>query len=136
MFVSILRRKAESAGGGVEEFSTYKTCLSQTCHCGKIKKKSLSERWHRCLCKVCAQRDLYSAYLALFVEEDRLSICQAKKAWPVAEPLLERAVFRLNQQAKGKVRLSSFGLGQRQSLSHVKEESLLAEAADVVSFLS
>ena len=79
LFVSSLRRKAESAGGKVEEFSTYRTKLSQTCHCGKREKKKLSQRWPDCSCGVEAQRDLYNAYLAKFVEEENLDTFQAKK---------------------------------------------------------
>ena len=109
-----MRRKAESAGGQVEEFSPYKTALSQTCHCKKQKKKNLSQRWHHCICGVIAQRDLYSAYLARFVKNNTLNTSQAQECWAAAGPLLERAVLRLNQQAKGKLRLSSFGLSQRQ----------------------
>ena len=131
-FVSILRRKAESAGGEVIEFSTYQTKLSQTCHCGRIKKKQLSERWHICPCGTEAQRDLYSASLALFVENDQLDTCQAKEAWPVVGPLLECAVSSLDKLVKGKSRLSSFGLGQRQNQSHIKGESLSVKAMDVV----
>jgi putative transposase len=132
MFISLLRRKAESAGGFVEEFSTYRTKLSQTCHCGKQTKKKLSERWHHCSCGIYAQRDLYSAHLARFVEGNHLDTSQASKAWPAAEPLLEHAVSRLNQLANGKARLSSFGLDQRKSRSHVKGGSLSIEAVDVV----
>lgn len=121
LFVSILRSKAERAGGQVEEFSAYKTALSQTCHCGIKKKKKLSERMHLCKCGVKSQRDLYSAYLARFVEKNNLNTLLAYKSWVAAGPLLERAVLRLNQQAKGKSRLSSFGLNQRQSLSHAKD---------------
>jgi putative transposase len=132
MFVSLLRRKAESAGGSVEEFSTYKTKLSQTCQCGSQKKKSLSDRWHSCACGVKAQRDLYSAHLARYVEKDKLDTCQAANAWTAAEPLLERAVSMLMQQANRKACLSSFGLGQRQSLSRAKGGPLSVEAVDVV----
>lgn len=132
MFVSLLSRKAESAGGKVEEFSTYKTALSQVCQCGKRKKKLLSERWHTCECGIKVQRDLYSSYLAYFVENETLNTSQTELYWPVAEPLLEHAVLRLNEQAKGKARLSSFGLGQRQSPSHVRGESPVFEAVDVV----
>ena len=127
MFVGLLRRKAESAGGAVEEFSTYKTKLSQTCQCGKRKKKSLSERWHQCDCGVVAQRDLFSAHLARFVEKDQLDTCQAQQAWPAVEPLLERAVSSLEQRTKGKIRLSSFGFDQRQSPSRAKGGSLPVE---------
>ena len=132
MFVSLLRRKAESAGGTVEEFSTYRTKLSQTCHCGKQTKKKLSERWHQCSCGVYAQRDLYSAHLARHVEENHLDTSQALKAWTAAEPLLEHAVSSLNQLANGKARLSSFGLNQRKSWSRAKRGSLPVEAVDVV----
>ena len=45
MFMEILRRKAENAGGSVIEFSTKTTKLSQYCHkCGKYTKKPLSQR--------------------------------------------------------------------------------------------
>jgi transposase len=59
MFVSILHRKAENAGGKVIEFSTKTTKLSQTCQCGNIIKKPLSQRRHICpVCGIKAQRDL------------------------------------------------------------------------------
>jgi len=133
MFVSIIRRKAESAGGVVEEFSTYTTCLSQSCHCGLRKKKKLSERWHNCDCGVSAQRDLYSAHLACHVHNNHLDTNQALEAWSAAEPLLERAVSRLSELASGKNYFSSFGHRQRQSESHAKEGSVPVEAIDVVS---
>lgn len=133
IFVSMLRRKAERAGGVVEEFSTYKTFLSQICHCGQRSKKPLSERWHSCSCGVRAQRDLFSAHLARHVNNESLNTNQATVAWTAAEPLLERAVLRLNKLANGEVFLSSFGLSQRQSQSHAKERSLPIEATDVVS---
>ena len=47
MFMEILRRKAENAGGSVDEFSTRTTKLSQYCHkCKKYTKKPLSQRVH------------------------------------------------------------------------------------------
>ena len=49
-----------------------------------------------------------------------------------AQPLLQRAMSRLNQQAIGSQRLASFGLGRRQSLSHAKENTKFVEAIDVV----
>ena len=67
----------------VTEFSTRTTKLSRTCHCGQVRKKSLSLRWHRCPeCGATAQRDLYSAFLARFVLEDRLKAGEAAQAWP------------------------------------------------------
>ena len=132
LFVSLLKRKAASAGGYVEECSPYQTCLSQVCVCGRKKKKKLAERWHHCPCGASAQRDLFSAYLASHVNKDKLDISQAEKDWVAAQPLLQRAMSKLNQQAIGKSRLASFGLGQRQSLSHAKENMKVVEAIDVV----
>ncbi len=133
MFMQILRRKAENAGGRVIEFSTYDTKLSQTCHrCGAIKKKPLSERWHRCPCGIEAQRDLYSAFLALHVHNEILDKPQANLAWAGAEPLLKQALSRLKQTAIGKQRLACFGLDQRQSCSPVEGGSADSEVRNVV----
>jgi transposase len=70
MFVSHLKSKAERAGGQVVEIPTHSTKLSQTCQCGRVKKKTLKERVHRCECGVVAQRDLYSALLAKHIEPE------------------------------------------------------------------
>ena len=135
MFVSTLRRKAENAGGKVTEFSTKSMKLSQTCHCGEIKKKPLSQRQHNCKCGVTAQRDLYSAYLAKHVSNDILDTCQATEAWPGANLLLERAVSRVQQQAvNGRILPASFGITRRQNRSHVKDGSTTVEAGNIFSF--
>jgi len=86
----MLRRKAESAGGAVEEFPTRTTRLSQICHgCGQLKKKPLSLRIHECECGVGpVHRDLYSAFLARFVRQGELDVCQAQRAWPAGKHLL------------------------------------------------
>ncbi len=93
MFVAALRRKAEACGGGVIEFSAYRTRLSQFDHTtGEYLKKPLSQRVH-----VLGdgsgevQRDLYSAFLARFVEADTLDARSAALAFPSAKPLLRRA---------------------------------------------
>jgi transposase len=136
-FISHLRDKAERAGGQLVEFGTFHTRLSQTCHCGQQKKKPLSQRWHSCDCGVGpVQRDLYSAYLAYHIEDNRLDTNQAQKAWSGAEALLERAVFKLNEIASSQPWLASFGLHQRQSGSHVKERSTGTDVSDVVRFSS
>lgn len=136
MFIDRLRRKAERAGGGLIEFSTRSTKLSQTCHgCKPLRKKKLSERIHECGCGVGpVQRDLYTAYLSCFVRSNILNKSQAERAWPDAEPLLRGALLSLNQTTKGKLRLASFGLSQvqRQSGSPLKDGSMPIEAADVV----
>ena len=120
MFVSMLRRKAENAGGKVNEFSAY-NALSQVCHCGLRKKKSLSMRWHKCDCGAYAQRDLYSAFLARYVQDNTLDTSHALNAWPTVKPLLDRAVSSVKQSASGWLP-SSFGV-QRQSGSHGKDGS-------------
>ncbi len=133
LFLSILNRKAENAGGKIEYINTRKTALSQICHnCGIKEKKSLKTRWHKCECKISAQRDLYSAFLARYVKNDTLDISQAKKAWPSANRLLEQAISRLNKTAIGSKRLSTFGLNQSQSGSLVKDRSIISDAKDVV----
>lgn len=106
-FVEMLRRKAESAGGKVEEFSTRATALSQTCLCGRREKKSLSQRIHMCPeCGVQAQRDLFSAFLARFVEDETLDLSKAGELWPGADSLLGRALDVANGRATV---LASFG---------------------------
>ena len=137
-FLSKLKYKAENAGIKFDEFSTYKTYLSQICHnCLKKEKKPLSQRWHKCICNINpTQRDLYTAYLSRFVENNTLNIGQAKKNWPGAHPLLEQAMLRLKQIASGKNYFASFGLNeklnQRQSDSLAKDRSNLNETKNVV----
>ncbi len=140
MFISMLRRKAENAGGKVTEFSTRSTKLSQTCHCGAVAKKPLSQRWHACSCGASSQRDLYSAYLAKYVSNDFLDTRQAAAAWPGANLLLERAVLRVQHEAaNGRVHPASFGIdntranttNRRQSCSPVKNGSTTVDAGNV-----
>jgi putative transposase len=133
-FVAHLRRKAESAGASVVEFPTRTTRLSQMCHnCGAVAKKPLSQRWHVCDCGVVAQRDLYSAFLATCVEGERLDAGRAREAWPGVDALLQAALSRIEQPARGQLLPSSFGLsGQRQSRSPVEAGANAAEAQDGV----
>ncbi|MFB8787398.1 MAG: transposase [Potamolinea sp.] len=113
MFVSHLISKAERAGGKVVEIPTYNTKLSQTCQCGRLKKKKLSERVHQCECGVIAQRDLYSALLAKHTEPDTfvLQVNQLVKDWQSAELRLQAAWRTATdiQPATGGIRPSSFG---------------------------
>lgn len=101
MFVELLKRKAENAGGKVEEIDTYKTKLSQTCHCGAVNKKLRGQRWHICDCGVTAQRDLYSAYLAGFVENNLLIANQAQKAWQGMDIALRTAMSNIKHSSSG-----------------------------------
>lgn len=117
MFVELLRRKAENAGGGVEEINTWTTALSQSCQCGRREKKPLKDRWHRCPCGVEAQRDLYSAYLACFVDDHQLMADQASKAWSGMDIALRTAMDCVQLPMSGRLP-ASLGLkeqGQRKS---------------------
>lgn len=96
-FEKRLKDKITLLGGKYQEINTYKTKLSQTCICGKIHKKQLSERTHNCLeCGTIMQRDLFSAYLALFVSStNKLNLKQAKKNYPNYEPILNQCLEQL-----------------------------------------
>jgi len=114
MFVSHLRNKAERAGGQVVEIPTHSTLLSQTCQCGRVAKKKLNERVHKCECGVVAQRDLYSAFLAKHIEPDTfvLQVSQLVSDWHSVELRLWaawRTATECNQPATGRVLPSSFG---------------------------
>ena len=117
-FVARLTYLAESAGGQIIAINARRAKLSQTCVCGAVKKKPLSQRWHSCPCGVSAQRDLFSAFLAQFVAPDTslLNAGHAAVAWPGWEPILQAAyeqVMSHNQLASGQPRLSSFGVRPR-----------------------
>jgi transposase len=113
IFVSHLVSKAERAGGRVVEIPTYSTKLSQTCQCGRVKKKTLKERVHRCECGIVAQRDLYSAFLARHIDPDTfvLQVNQLLDDWQSAQLRLQAAwrTATENQPATGRIRPSSFG---------------------------
>src|SRR5258708_6651336 len=114
MFVERLSRLAGSAGGTIVPINPWRARLSQTCHCGRVKKKARSERWHTCeQCGASAQRDLFSAQLARFVDPDTslLDAGQAHAAWPGWEPTLQAAYEQAitNQPASGRRLPTSFG---------------------------
>ena len=113
MFVSHLINKAQRAGGRVVEIPTHSTKLSQTCQCGRVRKKKLSERVHQCECGVVAQRDLYSALLAKHIEPDTfvLQVSQLVDDWQSVELRLQAAWRTATEfkPATGRTRPSSFG---------------------------
>src|SRR5712691_2094782 len=113
MFVERLSRLAESAGGTIVPINPWRAKLSQTCHCGRVKKKARSERWHVCSCGASAQRDLFSALLARFVDPDTslLDAGHAQAAWPGWEPTLQAAYEQAihNQPARGRRLPAAFG---------------------------
>ncbi|MEJ7648593.1 MAG: transposase [Nakamurella sp.] len=128
MLVELIRGKAESAGGGLLEYSTYTTRLSQACVCGALVKKPLVQRVHRCPCGVVAQRDLFSAFLGLFVHRqpdpqvpgalvDVLDLEQAKMAWSSAhevEWMPGSSTSTAGRKQRGQVRPS------RRSVARIK----------------
>jgi hypothetical protein len=73
MFVSLLTRKAESAGAKVVELNTWTLKMSQYDHITEVcTKKPLSQRWHTLAkSKTLVQRDCYSAFLAKNVFENQ-----------------------------------------------------------------
>ena len=103
LFMATLRRRATEAGGGVLEFSTRKTRLSQFDHTtGDYVKKPLSLRIHVLRDGSGEiQRDLYSAFLARFVSRDTLDARKVAMAFPDAKPLLGQAASGWNQSASG-----------------------------------
>jgi transposase len=112
LFVSHLKNKAERAGGRVVEIPTHSTKLSQTCQCGRVKKKKLKERVHSCECGVTAQRDLYSALLAKHISPDTfvLQVSQLIEDWQSAEQRLQaawRTATENHQPATGRILPSS-----------------------------
>jgi transposase len=113
-FVKMLRRKAESAGGVAHEFPTHTTRLSQACLCGAVEKKPLSQRWHRCSCGVVMQRDLFSAFLALCVEDEKLNAEKAGEIWPGLESVLWAALSEMKSVSGAAILPASVGL-QRQN---------------------
>jgi putative transposase len=83
-----LKRKAENAGGSFTKFSTQKTALSQTHLTGERIKKSLSERVHHDQSGIVMHRDLFSAFLARYVDENQLSLQDAVNQYPGMESSL------------------------------------------------
>ena len=89
---SELFRKAESAGGSFQKFSTRKTALSQTHLNGERIKKSLSQRVHKDNSGIVMHRDLFSAYLARYVnDDDCLSLQDARQEYQRSESILRSA---------------------------------------------
>ncbi|MBT2701120.1 hypothetical protein J7E79_27930 [Bacillus sp. ISL-40] len=111
IFLKMLKRKVESQGGRFREFPTYSTKLSQTCHCGAIKKKRLMDRWHIYECGVVAQRDLYSAFLARYVtKSNQVDLQQAEKEWLQLSNVLNECISNLENMKLKRKLISTFGV--------------------------
>jgi hypothetical protein len=104
MLIEHLRRTVAKTGGILHEFPTRTTKLSRYCHgCRTYAKKALSERFHICSCGIGpVQRDLYSAFLAAYLDPpDYLpSSAQYTVYWEGADLRLRAALERLHQRAK------------------------------------
>ncbi|HEY4163038.1 MAG TPA: hypothetical protein VGM59_08230 [Dongiaceae bacterium] len=106
MFVSMLKRKAAGTGARIIEFATRNTRLSQFCRVsGEYVKKPLSQRHHAFPDGSCVQRDLYSAWLERFVEEDTLDASRLDKgghfaAWESPSSSPRNCAPRSNRCAK------------------------------------
>ena len=103
MFVSLLTRKAESAGGKVVELNTLALKMSQYDHITELcTKKPLSQRWHTLgASSTLVQRDCYSAFLAKHLIENQHKSSQLHEGWATAEPLLRRAGLCVEQSESG-----------------------------------
>lgn len=89
--------------GSSGPFSTQKTALSQTHLNGKRIKKKLSQRVHHDeMLKKDFHRDLWSAFLARYVNDDLLSLQDAKNEYPGMESYLTEA-WKLYQQQTNQV---------------------------------
>jgi putative transposase len=111
MFLKMLKLKVESQGGRFREFPTYSTKLSQTCHCGEIKKKRLKDRWHSCACGVHAQHDLYSAFLARYVtKSNHVDFQKAENDWIQLSNVLDECISNLKNRKSERKFISTFGL--------------------------
>ena len=113
MFLDHLRRTVASTGGTLSEFPTRSTKLSQYCHgCKTYIKKPLSQRWHECPCGIGpVQRDLYSAFLAAYLDPPDTIPSIAHEEWEGADLRLRAAVEELQQRAnEGQVVPRSVGI--------------------------
>ncbi|UWZ79794.1 hypothetical protein L9S41_19310 [Geoalkalibacter halelectricus] len=77
------RRKAESAGGEVRDLNTRTLKMSQYDHpTGQYRKKPLSQRWHLLGDEsAIVQRDIYSAFLARCVIDNRHHPSHIRGGW-------------------------------------------------------
>ena len=116
MLIDHLRRTVVSTGGTLHEVPTRTTKLSQYCHgCGAFVTKPLWQRWHQCPCGIGpVQRDLYSAFLAAYLDPARdfiPSCAQYVVPWEGAEARLVAAHERAKERAKeGQVMPRSMGI--------------------------
>jgi hypothetical protein len=137
MLIDHLKRTVASTGGTLLEVPTRSTKLSQWCHgCGEVVKKPLSQRFHQCPCGIGpVQRDLYSAFLAAYLDPaDPIPSCARYAAyWDGAEARLKAAHERVQQRAtEGQVMPRSMGMPR----AGARLPGSLSEATSELLFLS
>jgi hypothetical protein len=115
MLIDHLKRTVVSTGGTLHEVPTRSAKLSQFCHgCGRVVKKPLWQRLHQCSCGIGpVQRDLYSAFLAAYLDpaDPNPSCAQYVVPWEGAEARLLAAHERATQRAnEGQVVPRSMGI--------------------------
>jgi putative transposase len=90
MFISLLKRRAENAGGKVVELNTWTLKMSQYNHLSdEYIKKPLSQRF-QVLGESIVDRDIYSAFLACFVKDNTHNRNHLLERWTTVEPQLKR----------------------------------------------
>jgi hypothetical protein len=115
MFIDHLKRTVAKTGGTLHEVPTRTTKLSQYCHgCGAFVPKPLSQRLHQCQCGIGpVQRDLYSAFLAAYLDPAADFIPSRARyvvPWEGAEARLRAAHEQVIQRAnEGQVMPRSMG---------------------------
>ena len=88
--------------GSFQKFSTRKTALSQTHLDGTRIKKSLSQRVHYDVTGIVPHhRDLWSSFLARYVNQDELSLHDAQLEYQRLESVLLEAWQHYQQLASG-----------------------------------
>ena len=98
-------------GGESEKYQQWQ--LAGFLSCGEHVPKPLWQRWHQCACGVTAQRDLYSAFLAAYLDPpDVLPSCARYQSyWEGREPDLRAAYEQAIQRASaGQYVPRSFGI--------------------------
>jgi len=103
MFITLLKRKAESAGGELTVLPTEKLKMSHYDHPTETyTKKHLSCRWHVLGDgSGIVQRDIYSAFLARCVVSNQHHPTTIAEMWSDQEPVLRRTGWLCNQPASG-----------------------------------
>lgn len=129
-FISSLKQIAENAGGWVNEFSTKNTKLSQRCICGSFQKKPLKQREHSCSCGVYAQRDLFSGYLARFVDlNGEFQAIPALQQYQGSDPILLAAW----NDACNKHKQSSIGRPRADKVNDLASERIAQKCSNLSS---